>query len=83
MLKKNPTFWEEGKPYLDELDFYVLTDSNARMLQFQGGDLDIATDVPYSQLDSLRANPDVTVLTAAVARFDYFGINNIGRLERR
>lgn len=76
ILKKNPSFWEAGKPYLDELDFYVLTDANARMLQFQGGDLDIATDVPYSQLESLRANPDVTVLTSAVARIDYFGINN-------
>jgi peptide/nickel transport system substrate-binding protein len=76
VLKKNPNFWEAGKPYLDELDFQVLTDANARMLQFQAGDLDIATDVPFSQLESLRSNPDVTLLTDAVARIDYMGINN-------
>jgi peptide/nickel transport system substrate-binding protein len=74
-LKKNPNYWDAGKPYLDELDFLVLTDANARMLQFQSGDLDIATLVPYSQLESLRANPDVVVLDAAVARIDYIGIN--------
>jgi peptide/nickel transport system substrate-binding protein len=74
-LLKNPNYWEAGKPYLDELNFSVLTDANARMLQFQGGDLDIATDVPFSQLDALRSNPDVTLLTDAVARFDYMGIN--------
>jgi peptide/nickel transport system substrate-binding protein len=73
-LLKNPNYWDAGKPYLDELNFSVLTDANARMLQFQGGDLDIATDVPFSQLDSLRNNPDVTLLTDAVARFDYIGI---------
>jgi peptide/nickel transport system substrate-binding protein len=75
VLKKNPSYWEPGKPYLDQLNFSVLTDANARMLQFQAGDLDIATDVPFSQLESLRANPDVNLLTDAVARIDYLGIN--------
>ncbi len=75
VLKKNPTYWIEGQPYLDELRFLVLTDANARMLQFQGGELDIATDAPFSQLEALRANPDVVVLQDAVARFDYLGIN--------
>lgn len=75
VLKKNPNYWEPGKPYLDELTFLVLTDANARMLQFQGGDLDIVTAVPYSQVESLKANPDVAFHDEAVARLDYFAIN--------
>jgi len=75
VLKKNASYWDAGKPYLDELTFKVLTDANARMLQFQGGDLDIATTVPYSQIESLKANPDVTFHDEAVARFDYWGFN--------
>lgn len=76
VLAKNPAYWVAGQPYLDELRFSVLTDSNARMLQFQGGELDIATDAPFSQLEALKANPDVVVLQDAVARFDYVAINN-------
>lgn len=75
VLKKNPNYWEPGKPYLDQLEFSVLTDSNARMLQFQGGDLDVVTSVPYSQNQSLKSNPDVTLLQDSVARFDYIGMN--------
>jgi peptide/nickel transport system substrate-binding protein len=75
VLKRNPNYWDTGKPYLDELNFFVLTDANARMLQFQGGDLDIVTAAPYSQLESLRANSDVVVHDEAVARIDYYGIN--------
>jgi peptide/nickel transport system substrate-binding protein len=75
VLKKNPNFWDTGKPYLDELTFKVLTDANSRMLQFQGGDLDIVTAVPYSQVESLKANPDVTFHEEAVARIDEFAIN--------
>jgi peptide/nickel transport system substrate-binding protein len=76
VLKKNPNYWDPGKPHLDELHFMVLTDANARMLQFQGGDLDIVTAVPYSQIESLKANPDVVVLQDSVARTDYVMINN-------
>jgi peptide/nickel transport system substrate-binding protein len=75
VLKKNPNYWDPGKPYLDELTFLVLTDANARMLQFQSGDLDIATSVPYSQVESLKSNPDYTFHDEAVARIDYWAIN--------
>lgn len=75
VLKRNETYWEEGKPYLDELEFRVLTDTNARMLQFQGGELDIVTSVPYSQLEALGANPEIVVLEEASARIDYIGMN--------
>lgn len=76
VLKKADTYWEPGKPYLDELDFMVLTDANTRMLKFQAGELDIATDVPFSQLESLKSNSKYQVLTDGAARFDYIAMNN-------
>lgn len=75
VLKKNPNYWEPGKPYLDELVFKVLQDSNARMLQFQGGELDIVTGIPSNQLEALRSNPDYVVLQESVARIDIVSIN--------
>ncbi len=76
VLKKSDVYWEDGKPYLDELDFFVLTDANTRMLKFQAGELDIATDVPFSQLESLKANANYQILTDGAARFDYIAMNN-------
>ena len=75
VLKKNPTYWDEGKPYLDEVVFKVLTDSNARLLQLQGGELDIATDVPFNQIEPLSANPDFNLVPDAVAKIVYMGLN--------
>lgn len=74
-LKKNPNYWDEGKPYLDEVVFKVLTDSNARLLQLQGGELDIATDVPFNQIEPLSANPDFNLVPDAVAKIVYMAIN--------
>jgi peptide/nickel transport system substrate-binding protein len=76
VLNKNPEYWDEGKPYLDQLTFKVLTDSNARMLQFQGGELDIVTDVPFNQLEPLSQNPDYVVLPDdAAARIELIALN--------
>ncbi|MEZ4530279.1 MAG: ABC transporter substrate-binding protein [Thermomicrobiales bacterium] len=75
VLERNPDWWDTGKPYLDGVTFKVLPDSNARMLQFQGGELDIATSVPFNQLESLEANPDALVVRDAVARFDQILLN--------
>jgi peptide/nickel transport system substrate-binding protein len=75
VLKKNPSYWDQGKPYLDELTFKVLTDSDARVLQLQGGELDIATDVPFNQIEPLSANPDYVLVPDAVAKIDYIGLN--------
>jgi len=75
VLKKNPNYWDTGKPYLDQLTFKVVPDSNSRMLQFQGGDLDVATSVPYNQIESLKSNAAYTYIENTVARIDYMAIN--------
>lgn len=77
VLERNPNWWDTGKPYLDGVTFKVLPDSNARMLQFQGGELDIATNVPFNQLQALQSNPDVQVILDPVARFDYIALNTL------
>jgi peptide/nickel transport system substrate-binding protein len=76
VMEKNPDYWQEGVPFLDGLTFKVLIDSNARVLQLQGGDLDIATLVPYNQLDSFRSDSSYTVYPENVARIDIVSINN-------
>src|SRR5207248_10841486 len=41
-LKKNPSYWDTGKPYLDELDFRIFSDPQAMISEFEAGSLDVA-----------------------------------------
>ena len=41
-LKKNPNYWDMGKPYLDQLQFRIFTDPQAMVAEFEGGALDVA-----------------------------------------
>lgn len=76
VLKKNPNYWIEGQPYLDEVTFSIVADANTRVVQLQGGDMDIASDAPFSQIASLDADENIDVLVAPVGRVDYVAINH-------
>ena len=53
LLERNPYYWEEGKPYVDEVRMDFLPDDNARMLKIQGGEADIAEGVPFTQIEQI------------------------------
>jgi peptide/nickel transport system substrate-binding protein len=38
-FKKNPNYWEPGKPYLDGVDFVIIADQTVRSLAFKRGDI--------------------------------------------
>lgn len=39
-LVKNPDYWREGQPYLDEITFRIIPQANARILALLSGELD-------------------------------------------
>lgn len=42
VLTKNPNYWQAGKPYLDELEFRVLSDEQQRYNSLNTGEADVA-----------------------------------------
>ena len=58
-------------PLLDEVDVQLIPDDNTRMLKFQSGDIDVAYNVPFSQIDSINALPDLSVQAYP---FAYIGV---------
>jgi peptide/nickel transport system substrate-binding protein len=60
-LKANRHYWQAGKPYLDAVDFVYIDNDTQRVLQLQGGEVDIIDLVPPSSVASLKANSNVHV----------------------
>lgn len=51
----NPYYWEEGCPKVDEIDILVVEDANTRVMQLESGQIDMASEIPYSSVDELAA----------------------------
>lgn len=64
-LERNPNYWKEGKPYLDELIFNVIPDSASRAVAFEQGTVDVLRggDVDNVDIKRLRSLPDVDYTT--------------------
>jgi peptide/nickel transport system substrate-binding protein len=60
-LKANPHYWQSGKPYLDEVEFLYVDSDNQRVLQIEGGQVNIIDTVPPANVASLKGNNGVTV----------------------
>lgn len=73
-LKANPNFWG-GKPKLDGVDFRFIAEPGTEVAELQAGRLDIASLIPLSQIETIKKQADLDVLsvpgpTVAVLRFN-------------
>jgi peptide/nickel transport system substrate-binding protein len=73
---KNPDYWKKGKPYLDSVTFRVVSDSNTRALQVQGGQAQINEFPAYSSIAGLKKSKTVQVGLFPSSRTDYLTMNN-------
>ena len=60
-LKANHHYWQAGKPHLDAVDFIYVDSDTQRVLQLEGGEVDLIDLVPPSSVSSLKANSNVHV----------------------
>jgi len=52
-LRRNPHYWQQGRPYLDAITYRVFIDDNARVSNMKSGDVDIVSLVPLPQVKTL------------------------------
>lgn len=77
VLVRNPNYWKEGQPYLDQITIEYVPDENARMLMIEAGEAQIATEVPYSQIERIDGLDGITVQVEDVMAWDamWFNVN--------
>jgi len=75
-LVRNPNYWQEGLPYLDEVIFRVIPDPNTRAALLESGDVDMALGLPVPVTLRLQSNPRFEVLSEVSGRQYYIALNN-------
>jgi peptide/nickel transport system substrate-binding protein len=71
-LVRNPYYWRKGLPYLNKVIFKIIPSDNTRVLEVQSGQVDMADDLPFTQLAPLKSNPNLSVLTGPGPVFQVF-----------
>ena len=71
VMARNPDYWEEGKPYLDEIVILNIAQAATRVTALRDGEVDIVHDLEPQSVASIESHPDTTVLKTA-------SLSNIG-----
>jgi peptide/nickel transport system substrate-binding protein len=74
-LKRNPVYWQKGKPYLDSVTWRFVSDDNTRELQLRGGQAQIDEFPPFNSITKLKSTPGVTMNLFPSTRTDYLDLN--------
>jgi len=74
-LNRNPHYWQKGKPYLDQVTWKTITDTNTRELQLEGGQQQIDEFPDWQTVNTLENTPNVTMKLFPSTRTDYMMMN--------
>jgi peptide/nickel transport system substrate-binding protein len=72
-LKKNPNYWVAGRPYLDQVIFRPITDSNSALAALRTGDIDVATTNSIADKDITSIKSDSSLIYKDVAGLSFAG----------
>ena len=59
VLAKNPDYWQEGLPYLDEVNFRIVGSAETALMELQGGTIDLYAYLTDSQAQALQDSHQV------------------------
>lgn len=80
ILERNDNYYGE-KAYFKTVEFRIISDASARLMNLQSGDVDIALDPVASQVSQLQSDNNFTVLNVETATLTTMYLNCSGSFE--
>jgi peptide/nickel transport system substrate-binding protein len=75
VLEKNPNYWQEGRPYLDGLEYIPLPEDRARTDNIVTGNVDFADQIPQKDIDILAGNENLRLEGGLGTLYDFLFFN--------
>jgi len=71
-LKKNPNYWRQGLPHLDEVIYRPITNTDAMLAALRTGDIDVGERIARKDVASIKTDPGL--IYRSVPALDYNSI---------
>ena len=75
-LERNADYYEGDKPYIEKLEYRVISDHTAITNALQSGVVDFSNVIPAKDWAAIEANPDLTKVPINGSRWFWIGVNN-------
>ena len=75
VLEKNPNYWKEGVPKVDQLVIRFITDPAARLAQLRSGTIDFTVDLAPDQLPEIQSDSNLEAIKRPSLNVGYLALN--------
>jgi peptide/nickel transport system substrate-binding protein len=65
LYERNDNYWQEGKPYVDQVEILIITDPTARLNALIGGQVEEITFIDFVQAKAQEGNSAIQIVSAA------------------
>jgi peptide/nickel transport system substrate-binding protein len=70
-------YWIPGQPYVKHLTIRYIADASSRAMEAESGGSDIVYEISANEVDRIRANPDINLVSAMGANTSYLTMNQL------
>lgn len=74
-FSRNESYWDTGKPYVDELDVAIIPNDTSRTTALVSGTVDLIEAVPQNDIESLQSNSDLKLAGSHVTNVRWLVFN--------
>jgi peptide/nickel transport system substrate-binding protein len=75
VLEKNPNYWNQGLPKMNQVVIRFVTDPAARLAQLRAGQIDFTVDLAPDQLKEIQADPNLEAVPRPSFNVGYLALN--------
>ncbi|HLT95378.1 MAG TPA: ABC transporter substrate-binding protein [Acidimicrobiia bacterium] len=75
LLERNPDYWQEGLPVLEEIRFVQIPDPTVKLTNLQTGEVHWVDSVPPQEIESLEADDSIVLERVPGGDYHYFALN--------
>lgn len=72
VMARNPRYWKEGLPYLDQIEMFTITDPTARANALLSGDADMIIELRGSSIEEVAKSSAASVFVTPSTRYTSF-----------
>ncbi len=76
LLERNPDYWQEGLPRLDQIRFVQIPDPTVKLTNLRTGEVHWVDSVPPQELESLEADDSIVLERVPGGDYHYFAFNH-------
>jgi peptide/nickel transport system substrate-binding protein len=75
-MERNPDYYEKGKPYIQNLEYDIISDATALTTALQAGVVNFSNQIPAKDWEAIKANPQLKTDPIEGGRWFWIMVNN-------